>query len=121
MHDKDLDFFLVQEPYSINGAVKGFGLTTTNIVLGNLTMDARPMAAMVCKSSKEPLYLLQYSTEYFTVCKMTTPAGQLILASGYFQCADKIDPYLLHLQNIMDDFQGEEILISIDAPPVVLK
>lgn len=54
MYDKDLAFFLIQEPHSINSAVKGFGLTTTNTVLGNLTMDARPMAAMVCKSSKKP-------------------------------------------------------------------
>lgn len=73
------------------------------------------MAAIVCKSRMEPLYLHQYSTKYFTVCKITTPPGQLILVSGYFQCADKIDPYLLHLQNVLDDFKGEEILISIDA------
>lgn len=79
MYAKDLDFILIQEPYSIYSAVKGFGLTTTNTVLENLTMDERPMAAMVCKSSKEPLYLLQYSTEYFTVCKIMTPAGHLIL------------------------------------------
>lgn len=115
MHDRDLDFFIVQEPYSINGAVKGFGLTTTNIVLGNQELDERPLVAMVCKFRKELLYLHQYSTKYFTVCKITTPAGQLILVSGYFQCADKIDPYLLHQQNILDDFKGEEILISIDA------
>lgn len=108
MHDRD-------QPYSINGAVKGFGLTTTNMVLGNQELDERPMAVIVCKSRKEPLHLQQYSTKYFTVCKITTPAGQLILVSGYFQCADQIDPYLIHLQNILDDFKGEEILISIDA------
>lgn len=44
-----------------------------------------------------------------------TPAGHLILVSGYFQCADRIEPYLLHLQTIINEFQGEEFLIIIDA------
>lgn len=85
MHDRNLDFLMAQEPYSINGAVKGFGLTTTNFVLGNQDFDERPMAVIICKSRKEPLYFQQYSTKYFTVCKITTPAGPLILVSGYFQ------------------------------------
>lgn len=113
--ERDLDFLLIQEPYSINGTVKGFGLSTSNTVLGKQDLENRPMAGIVCKSSKEPLHLLQHCTKHFTVCKIKIPTGYLNLVSGYFQCAERIDPFLQHLLSILNDLQGEEVLISIDS------
>lgn len=110
-----LDFLLIQEPCSINGTIKGFGLSTSNTVLGHQDLDNRPMAAIVCKASKEPLHLLQHCITHFTACKIKIPTGYLNLVSGYFQCAEGINPYLQHLQTILDTLQGEEVLICIDS------
>lgn len=56
MIEKDLDYFMIQEPYSINGLVKGFGLSTSNLVLGNQGPDSRPIAAILFPSHVMNLY-----------------------------------------------------------------
>lgn len=115
MQERHIDYFSIQEPYSINGLVKGFSLTTTNQILGNQDPETRPMAAIICKPHSEPLHLLQHCTEYFTVCKLRLPTCRLNLISGYFQYAHYIDPYLDHLQSVIDKVKGEEIIICIDS------
>lgn len=115
MYEREINFFSVQEPYSIGGIIKGFGLSTTNVVLGNKEPDERPMSAIVCTSNRNPFLMLQHCTNHFTVCKISTAIGSINLVSGYFQCAHPIDPYLDTLQSIIDDLRGEELLISIDS------
>lgn len=115
MCERNIDFFSIQEPYSIGGIIKGFGLSTTNVVLGNKEPDDRPMSAIVCTSNKNPFLMLQHCNNHFTVCKISTAIGFINLVSGYSQCAQQIEPYLDTLQSIIDDVRGEELLISIDA------
>lgn len=70
MLERRLDFFMIHEPYSINGQVKGFGLATTNQILSNQGQNNRPMAAIACKPDKEPLYLLRNSNAHLQYAKL---------------------------------------------------
>lgn len=115
MFERNIDYFSIQEPYSIGGTIKGYGLSTTNVVMGNKGPDERPMSAIVCRSDKNPFLMLQHCNEYFTVCKFSAPIGFINLIYGYFQCAHQIEPYLDNLQSILDGIRSEEVLICIDA------
>lgn len=49
------------------------------------------------------------------MCKVKTLTGRLNLISGYFQCAHEVEPYLQHLQSVIDEVRGEDVLICIDS------
>lgn len=53
--DYNLELLMVQEPYSIAGQIKGFGMGTTNITIGNESPHERPMAGIIVNSKFEPL------------------------------------------------------------------
>ncbi|KAG8326925.1 hypothetical protein J6590_031276 [Homalodisca vitripennis] len=77
MADINLDILLAQEPYSVAGKVRCFGLSSTNLIIGNQPQEARPMAAIICKPELEPLELLQYNTTHFSVMKIRTSVGPM--------------------------------------------
>lgn len=62
----NLDFLLVQEPYSVSGKVRCFGLRSSNQVIGDQGPNSRPMAAIIAKPEHQPLELLQFKTAHFT-------------------------------------------------------
>lgn len=41
--------------------------------------------------------------------------GYLNLMLGYFQCALAIEPFLDHLQDVINETHGEELIICVDA------
>lgn len=41
--------------------------------------------------------------------------GYLNLMLGYFQCALAIEPFLDHLQEVINESRGEELIICVDA------
>lgn len=49
--DRAINFLIIQEPYSAGVYVKGFGMATSNKVIGNRSEGTRPMAKIVCRSS----------------------------------------------------------------------
>lgn len=110
-----LDFLAIQEPYTIDGKVKGFGLSTSNTIIGNTSNHIRPMAAIVADPISEPLHLAQHQTTHFTVIRLKTGPSHINLISAYFQCADPIGPYLDHLQGIVNSLRGQDSIVCADA------
>lgn len=47
----ELDFMLIQEPYSSGGKVKGFDMAASYKIVRNRSDDNRPMEAIVCRHS----------------------------------------------------------------------
>lgn len=117
LEDHDVDFLLGQEPYSVEGKVRGFGLTSSNLIVGNHSDGQRPMAAIIAKPRYDPLELVQYKTTHFTSIVINTTIGPVVIISAYFQFADPIEPFIDHLDNIIRKAirKTSNILIGLDA------
>lgn len=115
MADFEIDVLLVQEPFSVNGAVRCFGLSSSYLTVGNQADGERPMAAIVCDPEIDPLELMQFKTRHLTTVEINTPIGQIFLVSGYFQCRDPIGVYLDHLDFVLNTLRGKQVIIGVDA------
>lgn len=114
IQDFKFDFLLCQEPYSVGGAIRGFGLTTSNMVLGNRPDQERPMAGIICNPRLDPLELTHLETPYFTIAKINTITGPLNMISAYFQCALEIGPFIDETQKILNKIGGQMFLMCAD-------
>jgi len=113
--DLDLDIFLLQEPYSIGGTVRCFGMGAIHQILGNHADGNRPMAAIVVKPEMNPLSMVQHSNTHFTVMQINSPIGPIAIISSYFQYAHPIAPYITKLENILNALKGKHIIFCGDV------
>lgn len=115
MADFEMDILLVQEPFSVNGAVRCFGLSSSYLTVGNQADGERPMAAIVCDPESDPLELMQFKSRHLTTVEINTPIGQIYIVSGYFQCRVPIAVYLDHLDLVLNTLRGKQVIIGVDA------
>lgn len=73
------------------------------------------MAAIVCEPEVDPLELVQFKTSHLTTIEINTPIGQIFIISGYFQCRNPIGVYLNHLDFVLNELRGKQVIIGVDA------
>lgn len=114
MQDYDIHIMTLQEPYSIDGQIKGMGLD--KFVIGNQEGNTRPMAAIVTQGNMyPPLELSQYKTTHFSSIQIKSNGDDLLIISGYFQHGHEIAPYVNHLTRILNEKRGGRTLLCLDA------
>lgn len=104
-----------QEPYSVQGRIRGLGLTTSNLVIGNKEPNIRPYSTLVFSPKLDPLEITKINTTHFTVASINRSKGPITVVSAYFQYSHPIAPYLQHLQTILNTLKGNRLIIGIDA------
>lgn len=112
---KKVDVLMAQEPYSVGGKVRGFGLSSSFMIAGDSVEQIRPMAALVCRPDTEPMELLTHKTPHFSTAEFNMSMGKFYIISGYFQYRDEIEPCLGKLGEILTTLRGKEVLIGLDA------
>lgn len=73
------------------------------------------MAAIVCEPDVDPLELVQFKTRHLTTVEINTPIGQIYIISGYFQFRDPIEIYLNHLDMVLNELRGDQVMIGVAA------
>lgn len=94
--------------------MRGFGLSTSNLVIGNITDNLRPMAG-IFKPQIEPLEIGQLKMMHLAVAKINSNKCPVNIISAYLQFGHEIEPHLEHPQKILNKLKGKMTIIGVDA------
>jgi hypothetical protein len=108
---RNIDILILQEPYVRKGKLLGFPITAKIITKGD-----KPGAATIIFNRNITATLIdQYSNEKVLCTEIKTSTTKFILVNAYFQYGEIIDPYIDILNEILNNYQREQILIAADA------
>lgn len=115
-----IDILAIQEPYSFRNSIGSFGpntkIITDNKKFSNLSGPCTIITAVVVKNpSLTILKLEQFSNTHCICIEVSTQDFQLYIINMYFQCSDNIQPYLHHLETILQSIDSNNIVITLDS------
>lgn len=114
IHANNIDLMLLQEPYSWNNRVAGFGLQT-RILTGNKS-DEKPWAAIGITSSKLTVLHLKHLSNAYCVCaEVSMDTRSVYFISAYFRFSENIDGHIQHLDLILRQLRGKKVILGIDS------
>jgi len=110
-----IDIICIQEPYSSNGRVRGYGLKAR---IFQPNTDA-PMAAIVVNSPDLDVLQLSVESSHVIAIQVTSEGSGFYLVSAYFQFSHPVEPYLAQLETCIERIRrnnsGNEIIVAADV------
>ncbi|XP_063989964.1 uncharacterized protein LOC135169158 [Diachasmimorpha longicaudata] len=103
---------LLQEPYNNKNGIEGLGMGTRIVKHGNTP----PLAVIAVINPEITVTKLGHlCNTHFVIAELIQSNKSTYVASGYFQLCHDIDEHIDHVQKVMEQLRGKELLIAIDA------
>ena len=114
MEKLDADILLMQEPYSINGHIPGFGNGARVISRGNV---GQPPWAAICVRNRgfTVLEISDLCTTHCVCVQISIDGAEIYVVSQYFPPSVDIGVGLAHLDRIVTRLKGRILVIGADA------
>jgi len=113
--DTDIDIISIQEPYSLDGKVRGYGLKTRVFQ----PRASVPMVAIAVENPNLDILQLNLESGHIIALQITTMACEFYLISVYFQFSHPVEPYLVLLEDcirkIKQKDNNNQIIITADV------
>lgn len=118
--EQKIDIMLLQEPYVFANKIPGLELTAVTLTdrkkFATVSTAEKIKAAIVVFNKQiNILKIEQLSNTHFICVEISTKKDRFYLVSAYFQHCEHIEPYLAHLERILNLLQGENIIICLDS------
>ena len=109
--EREVDIICIQEPYVRNREVQGYPVFHKKITIGET-----PGAAIIITNQQITATLINQLSNPKVLClEIKTQNLTFILVNMYFQYQETIEPYILALENILNSYPNENILIVADS------
>ncbi|KAL7295027.1 hypothetical protein TKK_0011630 [Trichogramma kaykai] len=106
---------MIQEPYSREGEVTGFGKYTNQVITGN-ERDEAPMSCLVILDKRITAIKLTHVSTSHCVCPyLTTPTADYMAVSLYCQFSHEIGPYMTVLTKALSTNRTCPAIIASDV------
>jgi len=113
--NSDIDIVCIQEPYSADGRVKGYG-SKIRVFQPNTNS---PMAAILINSPDLDVLQLGTDSSHIVSLQITSTSSRFYLLSAYFQFSHPVEPYLALLEACINSIKRNsgknEIIIAADV------
>ncbi|KAG7196584.1 hypothetical protein KM043_014481, partial [Ampulex compressa] len=109
-----VDIALVQEPYNVEGQLRGIG--SQNTAISACAPCESAQAAIVLRRESFTIMKLSHLCDTHVICvQVICHLGELYLVSQYFQHAEDIEVSLERLQKILNALRGKKVIIAADV------
>ena len=109
--EREIDIACVQEPYVRSRAAQGYPVSHTKITVGDY-----PGAAIIVTNRQITTTLINQLSNSKVLClEVKTQNLSFILVNMYFQYCEPVEPFIVALENILNNYQNNNILIVADA------
>ncbi|KAG7196382.1 hypothetical protein KM043_018806 [Ampulex compressa] len=120
IYECGIDIMLIQEPYCSGNLVQGLGIHARIVTSGeqfsNIHVPGRPKAAIVVFNPDTRVISIDHlCNTHFACAEISSSSDSFVIVSGYLQFSDQIDPYLHHLDKIMNALKGHSVILCLDA------
>lgn len=117
---KGIDVIAIQEPYCYQNAVPGLGLATRIVTDGKTftsipTVNRIHTAIAIFNSDLTVLKLEQLSNTHCVCVEITGMRFKGYIISAYFQWSENIEPYIQHLDKVLQYLKGNSIIVCADT------
>jgi exonuclease III len=115
IQNKSIDIACIQEPYTKFNKVQGFPIRY-NVFFRSTTTNPRQRSCIVLRPNKSLSHIFHFnlSTPDIAVLEIRNNKKRTILVSVYIPPTENIDQYLHLIQNILNKFPKEAIIITGD-------
>lgn len=117
---KRIDIIAIQEPYTHNNTVPGLGIAT-KIVTDSKTFTRIPTvdnihaATAIFNPDLTVLKVEQLSNTHCVCIEITGKGFKGFVINTYFQWSENIEPYIQHLDKVLQHLKGNSIIVCADT------
>ena len=118
--EEKIDVIALQEPYNSKGLIRGLGITTKTISdvkkFSNIPKDNDIKSAIAIFNPEINVLKLEHlCNTHFACAELSTFSSKFFIVSAYLQYSDPIEQYIFHLEKILLELRGQEIIMCLDA------
>ena len=114
MREKNLDILCLQEPFCYKGKVRGYN-SPDLIKIQPQNCDKAWVAAVIKNDKLEVLTSVGNECEYVMCFEVLTGNSEFIIINAYCQHSLPLEGFLDKIENIINSFQTEKVLIVMDS------
>lgn len=117
---KRIDIVAIQEPYSLGNSIPGLG-TTTKIITDRKSFTLTPsvdctQAAIAVSNTDLTVLKVEQLSNTHCVCVVVTRGHiSVFIVSVYFQWCDDVEPYIQHLDMVLQHLKGKNVIVCADT------